>query len=98
ATSGDLSSVGGVKAWSSLGIQLDLNPHRDVTAMPVESSAGESWRKSSPLVLTDLEGDGYLDLVAVSIQDASYAPLGERRLRKNRSSIYAWTTRVPYDG
>lgn len=96
ALSGDTTNLGGIKAWSRSGRPVPLNANRSLSALMMESSAGKAWLKSAPPVLTDLDGDGKLDIVAVSIQDRAYAPLGEPTARKNRSSIYVWELDAPF--
>lgn len=96
ATSGNLSTVGGIKGWRFDGQPIDLNSKDALDSLVMEGSAGKSWLKAAPITLADIDANGKLDIVAASIQDRAYAPLGEPTARKNRSSIYVWELNVPY--
>ena len=96
-TSGDLSSVGGIKAWSFDGSEINMNGNGGIYPLPMESSAGKSFLKSAPITLSDIDHDGKLDIIAASIQDRAYAPLGQPSPRKNRSSLYVWELDVPFE-
>ncbi|HIL72334.1 MAG TPA: VCBS repeat-containing protein, partial [Verrucomicrobia bacterium] len=93
---GDLNTIGGIQAWSFAGDSIDLNSHSKVTSLIMESTSSQPWLKSSPVTLTDLDGNGLLDVVATSIQDAQYGPGDPPAVRKNRSSIYVWEFDVPF--
>ena len=93
---GDLTSVGGVKAWSFNGEPIDLNPKDGLACVVMESSGGSSLLKAAPIILTDIDHNGALDIVAVTVQDTAYSPDAPQAVRKNRSSIYVWQLDVPY--
>jgi hypothetical protein len=93
---GGLSQIGGIKAWTRSGLPIDLNPAETHGVLPMESSGGPSTMKAAPVTLADLDGDGFLNLVAASIQDAAYFPDGQAAQRKNRSTLYAWDLSVHY--
>lgn len=94
--SGDVSDLGGVKAWKGDGSAIQLNPNRSLPALLMEGSAGNLWLKASPPVLADLDGDGKLEVIAASIVDRAFARIGETSFRKKRSSIYVWELDVPF--
>ncbi|MCL5098058.1 MAG: Ig-like domain-containing protein [Candidatus Omnitrophica bacterium] len=94
ATSGDLSSVGGIAAWDFHGQPIDLNPNPSLSLIVMES-AGGSRLKAFPITLTDLDNNGKLDLVASTIEDRAFSSEGIAT-RKNRYSIYAWELNTPF--
>ncbi len=93
--SGDLSSLGGVRAWRSDGSPIDLHPKSALSGLFMETTGGLGRFKSAQVALTDLDGDGGLDLVAASIDDAAYSPTPPVATRKERYSLYAWRIGVP---
>jgi hypothetical protein len=97
ATAGDLSAVGGVRAWRWDGSLIDLNPHPELPSLVMESGGGSTRLKAWPVTLTDLDGNGKLDVVAASIDDPAYSPEPPRTGRKRRYSLYTWELDTPYD-
>ena len=95
ATSGDVSLLGGIKAWSSSAVPIDLNPLATIEALLMETGGGGSRLKNWQPILVDLDGDGLLDVMATTIEDRAYSPDVPRTLRKGRRSIYAWNLGVP---
>ena len=95
-STGDLGQAGGIKAWNFQGQLLPLSGSTNIPPLLMESSAGTSWLKAAPVTLADVDHNGKLDLIATSIQDRTYLPIGEKSVRKNRSSIYIWELNVPY--
>jgi hypothetical protein len=93
---GDLSAFGGVKAWGYDGLSIDLNIRQEINSLVMESAGGSSRLKAAPLTLTDLDHNGKLDIVAASVQDAAYSPVGLPTIRKNRSTIYVWELGATY--
>lgn len=95
ANSGALGYIGGIKAWNSAAQPLDLNPRPDQTAIVIESSGGSRLKAAHP-VLTDLDGNGKLDVVATSVEDKNYPPPPAKGTLKNRFTLYAWELAVPF--
>ncbi|MCI0540984.1 MAG: tandem-95 repeat protein, partial [Verrucomicrobiales bacterium] len=93
-TAADLTYLGGVKAWNSTAVPIDLSGQPGGLLM---EGSGGAWAKSAPLTLADLDNNGKLDLVAASIQDRAYASHGQTGGRKGRSSIYVWELETPFD-
>jgi subtilisin family serine protease len=91
----DPNSIGGIAAWKRDGTPIWLNGDRPYSKMPVEGSPGYGFFKSSPLTITDLDGNGKMDVVGSSIRDVAYSAIGGKTAFKNRSSIYAWEFDAP---
>ena len=96
ASSGDQLAVGGVDAYGGDGRPIDLNPNPKLTRLIMESSGGSVRLKSSPVTLTDIDSNGKLDIVAVSIDDRAYSPVPPISTTKSRYSIYVWELNVPF--
>jgi hypothetical protein len=94
--SGDLAQFGGVRAWNSDGTPIPLNPRPDLATMLLESSGGNRLKAASP-VLTDVDHDGKLDLVAASIDDYAFPTNYLQRFSKHRYTISVLTLNgAPY--
>lgn len=94
---GVLEQSGGLRAWNASGNVIDINPHPRLVSLPVEASGGYVSLRSSPPLLDDLDGNGLMDAVIVSIQDAAYSPdITQPSRRKQRSSIYVRELSVPW--
>ncbi len=93
ASSGSTDWVGGVVAWSGDGTPIDLHTNPNRTQLVMESSGGSRLKAATPL-LTDLDGDGRLDVVATTVEDAGYPGVGSS-VFKQRYSIYAWALDAP---
>jgi subtilisin family serine protease len=91
----DPKQVGGIAAWTRLGAPILLNGDRAYSKIPIEGSGGYGFFKSSPLTITDLDGNGKMDLIGASIRDRTYVPIGQVAVSKDRSSLYAWEFDVP---
>lgn len=91
----DVSKAGGVRAWDIHGRPISLSGSQGIVPLVMEGSGGV-WQKAPPATLADIDGNGRLDIVAVSIQDRTYLPPGETSARKNRSSIYVWELETPF--
>lgn len=89
AVAADPTLFGGVKAWTAGGQPIDLNPRRDFSALVMEASSGNRW-KAAPPVLTDLDGNGRLDVVATTIEDVGFPGDGSGNVVKGRFTVYAW--------
>ena len=96
-SAGDVSLAGGVMAWSFAGRQIRWGGAGGVGVLLMEAAGGGNRLKTSPVTLTDLDGNGSLDVVAVSIQEAAYSVGDDPVTRKNRSSLYVWEVPTPYD-
>jgi subtilisin family serine protease len=94
ASGGDLSFLGGLKAWTAEGWPIAFNGASELMALMMEG-AGGVFLRTSPPVLTDLDGDGLLDLIAISNSDYAFGLPQGGSARKNRSTIYAWSLGVP---
>lgn len=93
---GDDAQAGGIRAWRRDGVGIDFQPGLKADGLIMEASGGASWRRYPPAVLTDLDGDGWLDVVAATIQDRLYSPTPPITGSKMRSSLYAWELPVPW--
>lgn len=96
ASSGDQLAVGGVDAYGGDGLPIDLNPSPNLTRLIMESSGGSVRLKAAPATLTDIDSNGKLDIVAVSIDDRAYAPVAPISTAKSRYSIYVWELAAPF--
>jgi len=94
---GELEFLTTVRAWRFNGSPIDLHGAPEVAGLVMESSGGESRLKASGVIPTDLDGNGRLDLIAVSIQDALYGLGSAPAKLKRRSSLYAWELNVSFD-
>jgi hypothetical protein len=92
---GDYQTVGHVRAWRRDGSPLRLHPHPSVPGLVLEAGGGASRFKHAPLALTDLDGNGLLDLVASSIDDMAYAPEPPITTLKQRYTLFAWELAAP---
>ncbi len=74
------------KAWGPAGPTASLFPEY-ITLL--------TYQKSSPPLVADLNGDGIMEIIAMSVQDRS-APLpGQEAVTKHRSSLYVWSVDKP---
>lgn len=100
--SGQSAYFGGVRAWDLDGTPVDLNPKSDLTWLVMESGGGNRGKLPVP-TLTDLDGNGRMDVVAATVYDAGFLAAIGPGLRtsgmdKLRFSLYAWeldTAHVP---
>ncbi len=82
--------LGGIQAWNHEGIPIKLHSNSGSHLFPIESNTSGVYHKSSPIIATDMEGDGNLNLLAVSINDRTYASKPNESGLKQRCRIYAW--------
>ncbi len=83
--------VGGISAWTAGGQPMALNGEASPYAsIPLEGSSAPDQFKAAPLTLTDLDGNGLLDMVGASIGDYVYDADFTKIAEKKRASIYAW--------
>ena len=92
---GIAEAIGGIHAWSFGGTPIDLHPLAPLKGLPLEQTGGFSRAKAAPLTLTDLDGNGLLDIVASSIDDRGYSSTEPASIPKKRYSLYAWELPVP---
>ncbi|MBI3418262.1 MAG: tandem-95 repeat protein, partial [Verrucomicrobia bacterium] len=93
---GDTSTIGGVKAWGFDGRPISFAANANIPVLVMEGSGGSSFLKAAPIILTDLDGNGKLNVVASSVQDTAYSPGFPPAIRKNRSSLYVWELAAPF--
>jgi subtilisin family serine protease len=91
--SGATERSGGIRAWAFDGTPIDFQPLAPPDGLAMESSGGGMLRLPSA-ALTDLDGDGRLDLVAGTLQDSAYSSTPPVTRPKMRSSLYAWSLPV----
>jgi len=92
--SGHFGLCGGIWAWNMDGTPIDLNNRDDAAHIYMEmSNTG-----MPPPVITDLDNDGMVDIVASSIEERIFSPsLEESSKSKDRNSIYVWELDAPYN-
>jgi subtilisin family serine protease len=83
----DPSYIGGITAWEFSGRTIPLNGTNKIGSFPMDVLNQARWNKAAPAVLGDLDGNGFLDIVATSLQERTF---GSLRKVKNRSGLYAW--------
>jgi subtilisin family serine protease len=91
---GGVSHTSGLRAWNQHGIPVRLGTGNGKDRLWMEFSAG-SVIKTAPPVLADLEGDGWLDVIASTTLDLAYSRDNPRIRLKNTHSIYAWSLETP---
>lgn len=91
----DPRQLGGVAGWNAIGIPIPLNGSGPYLPLPIEGATSAGYFKASPATITDLDGNGKLDIVAASIRDRTFAGLGQTSSFKNRSALYAWELGAP---
>ena len=90
------TSSGGVWAYNFDGTRIDLNPHPDNYCLSIPAGNGIK----SAITITDLEGDGILEIVGSGTNEVSYGTGLTTRTRTrltNRNSIYIWELGTPYN-
>jgi subtilisin family serine protease len=85
---------GGVFAFNSNGTEIDLNPEPSLTTLAMGSTFAFDGFLFAPPVITDLDNDGFLDLVSVNSQNHYYGFLGIPNFFKGEgnASVYAFST------
>lgn len=91
----DPRQVGGVAAWTAHGAPILLNGGGPYLPLPMEGASSPGYFKAGPATITDLDGNGKMDIVATSVRDRTYVPIGQSASFKNRSTLYAWELDVP---
>lgn len=87
----DPDYVGGITAWNFEGKQISLNGTGNrFRTIPIEGVEAPEDFKAAPLTITDLDGNGLMDLVGSSILDTAYGVEFGDVIFKKRSSLYAW--------
>jgi len=94
--SGDYQTIGGVRAWRPDGHPIPLQPRGELPGLFFESGGNTARFKAPQVIVTDLDGNGRLDLVAASVDDVAYSPDPPVSTRKNRYSLYAWELPQPF--
>jgi len=97
---GDLSRVGGVKAWNYDGTRARWPGGQETLPLVMEATGGIGSLKAGVVTLADIDHRGRLNVIAASIQDSAYfstypTVVQNNRSsvwieRKNRSSLYVW--------
>ena len=84
----DWTNLSEIRAWSGSGKIIPLIDHPTRTGLYYESISS----KSAPPILTDLNGDGKMDLIATSFLEIIQIPnsWSSRYDLKQRGGIYAW--------
>jgi len=95
AAHGVTDALGGVRAWTAAGEPIAWPDSALTQVLPLEQTGGFSRGKSPAATLTDLDGDGRLDIVTASIDDAAYSATQPGSSRKGRYSVYAWELPTP---
>jgi len=87
----NVNLLGGLQAWRGNGSPINLHFNSELPLLPIEANSSGVYHKSAPVIATDLDGDGRLDLVVASINDRSYATKPQDAGLKQRFSIYTWS-------
>lgn len=80
---GDRNYVPGMRVFTFDGKQIRLP---GIGVLPVEGWYSGIWSKMAPPVVTDLDGDGVMDILQASFRERTF---GVASVFKNRSSVYA---------
>ena len=91
----DITEIGGLTAWTGAGQPINLNGGDAPFVKFIEGSTGGPLFRAAPPTITDLDGNGKMDIVVTSIRDRTFVPSGQSAAFKNRSSIYAWEFDAP---
>ncbi|MBL9136297.1 MAG: tandem-95 repeat protein [Verrucomicrobiales bacterium] len=94
---GDVARAGGIRAWRLDGRPIDFHPHTPADGLVMESAGGSGGLRLAAPVLTDLDGNGRLDVVASTVQDGKHNTTAPLSTYKQRSSLYAWELPVPWN-
>ncbi|HEX7862369.1 MAG TPA: Ig-like domain-containing protein [Verrucomicrobiae bacterium] len=79
--------LGGVTAWDLHGNVIPFDGTNAIKTLPFESTSQPRFHRAAPVVFTDLDANGRMDLVLASVQDRTYGTLPKL---KDRSSLYTW--------
>lgn len=86
---GQWENSGGLWAWNRDGSRIDLCPDSP-SLYPIWMELYYEGR----VAVADLDGNGLLDVIAGSYNNASF---GDSTVSKHRDSVYVWELPVPYD-
>jgi subtilisin family serine protease len=86
-------SSGGVFAFSSDGSRIDLNPNPKIFALVMGGDSSRGSLNPFPPVISDLDNDGFLDILSTNILESSYSENGAFTLSEERSGLYAFSTK-----
>jgi hypothetical protein len=92
---GDRSHTGGLRAWNTEGDPIYFNTASGNDRIWMGLPSG-NLLKIGPLTLSDLDGDGFLDVIGSTSLDLEYSLDDPRISIKDRRSIYAWSLDAPY--
>ena len=92
---GDRRRTSGLKAWNISGDPVYFRTASGNDRLWMELPGG-NLLKIGPLTLTDLDGDGFLDVVGSTAIDLEYSLEAPLVSIKDRRSIYAWSLDAPY--
>ncbi len=92
---GDRDRTSGLRAWNADGEPVHFQTASGFDRIWMGLPSG-NLLKIGPLTLTDLEGDGFLDVVGSTSLDLKYSLEDPRISIKDRRSIYAWSLNAPY--
>ncbi|MGI8907090.1 MAG: S8 family serine peptidase [Candidatus Sumerlaeaceae bacterium] len=95
-SAGSFSTSRGIQAWQYNGTPIDLNSLAGIDALFFEDTNHISNWKCPP-VLTDLDGNGLLDIVAGVVAEVGYGSSRSSSQDKLRNSIYAWELPVAFN-
>lgn len=94
-STGEYGKTTGLRAWNATGDPVLFGADEGKDRLWIELPSG-SLIKNAPPTITDLDGDGRLDVVSSTTVDIAYARDHPRIRLKNRHSIYAWSLNAPY--
>ncbi|MGV3774631.1 MAG: S8 family serine peptidase, partial [Verrucomicrobiales bacterium] len=87
----DPTYAGGIKIWNHDASVANFTTNSPTRSLYMEGSQRKEYHKSAPALIVDLDGNGYLDVVSMSVQELFVGvDKAEGRATKNRSGIYAW--------
>lgn len=97
ANTGDPTFLGGIRVYDPNGQTIPDPISRSKNWLAIPSAGGSIIDKNHLIQLTDLDGDGLLDILLSSVDDMAYVPNNPSLIRKkNTFSIYTWELNIPY--
>ncbi len=98
ANTGEQRYLGGIRVYDFNGEISQTGPGLERNWIPFPSAGKAIADKNHLIQLTDMDGDGFLDILLSSISDMAYVPNKPSEIRpKNAFSIYSWEQRVLYN-